>query len=891
MVERLAELPMYVDRQSTAANQLPTENPPTGQSKAMPLQDGLSEPEAARRLAVHGFNELPSSGPRNAFRLIWEVLREPMLSLLLATGIIYMLLGDPEEALALLIAVFLIIGIEFYQERKTERALEALRNLSSPRALVIRGGQRLRIPGREVVPGDLAVLSEGDRVPADGLLLEGSSLSVDESMLTGESVPVRKRPDAGQRAMGIPGGDDTPFLFSGTLIVQGKGIARVEATGLHTQMGRIGKALETIQTERTNLQEDIDRLVRIVATVGLLLCVVVAIEYSLTRGPWLEGILAGLTLAISMIPEEFPVVLTVFLALGAWRISRVQVLTRRIPAVEMLGAATTLCVDKTGTLTLNRMSVRQLHASGRSLDLNGEENKALPEEFHEVLEYSILASHRDPFDPTEKAFLDFGQRFLQQTEHWHNDWKLEREYPLTPELLAMSRVWRPPGSERYMVASKGSPEAIADLCHLSPEEAVSLLKTATEMGSEGLRVLGVAHGHFLEAVLPNSQHAFDLIWDGLVGLADPVRPGVAEAIRQAQQAGIRVVMITGDYPATAKNIARQIGLDRPEEFLTGNDIERLGSEQLRQQAARVNIFARVVPEQKLRLVEALKGNREVVAMTGDGVNDAPALKAAHIGIAMGGRGTDVARESAALVLLDDNFVSIVQAVRLGRRIYDNLERAMTYLLAVHLPIAGLTIIPLMAGWPLILMPLHILFLELLIDPACSIVFEAEGEEPDIMNRPPRDSRRPLFTRRNVFLGVFQGLSVLAIVLAAFWWTVSNGYGELDIRAITFATMIIANLALILVNRSWSRTAFDLLRIPNAAMLWVSGGAMLLLAAVLYIPFLRELFRFSTLHPADLRISFFAGLVGLLWLDLIKRLTQQYWRSPKPRSPIAGDRPL
>ena len=857
---------------------------------------GISEQEAARLLSLHGFNELPSAGPKGALALIVEVLREPMLLILLATGTVYLILGDPEEAIALLVAVFMIIGIEYYQERKTDRALEALRNLSSPRALVIREGIRRRVPGREVVPGDLVVISEGDRVPADGLLLEDNSLSVDESMLTGESVPVRKRPlvveaadsaETGDTRIsrgakeqeasgkpGGPGGEDTPFLFSGTLVVQGKGTARVSATGLHTEIGRIGKTLETLQPERTKLQNEIDRLVRILATVGLLLCVLVAIGYALTRGSWLNGILAGLTLAISLVPEEFPVVLTVFLALGAWRISRAQVLTRRTPAVEMLGAATTLCVDKTGTLTLNRMSVRKLHASGHSCELNGDSETSLPEEFHEVLEYSILASHRDPFDPTEKAFLEFGQRFLKQTEHLHDDWLLEREYPLAPELLATSRAWRQPGSEGFVVASKGAPEAIAGLCHLSPEQKTSFLDTATEMASEGLRVLGVAHGRHMSETLPDSQRAFELVLDGLVGLADPVRPGVPEAIQQAQQAGIRVVMITGDYPPTAQNIARQIGLDRPGQFLTGQDVDRLSMDQLREQASRVNIFARVVPDQKLRLVKALQNNGEIVAMTGDGVNDAPALKASHIGIAMGGRGTDVARESAALVLLDDNFVSIVHAVRLGRRIYDNLERAMTYLLAVHLPIAGITIVPLLFGWPLILLPLHILFLEMIIDPSCSIVFEAEAEEPDIMHRPPRDAQRRLFTRHNLALGLIEGATVLLIVLAVFWWTVHDRHEEIDVRAITFATLVLANLILILVNRSWSRFFWSGGRAANQALAWVVVGALSLLAAVLYIPPLKELFRFSTLHANDIGIILAAGTGGWLLLEATKLLVRR-----------------
>ncbi|MBI2818601.1 MAG: cation-translocating P-type ATPase [Acidobacteria bacterium] len=873
---------MVLEPRSIQEKQIPDGRIPSDPDDSWQHLEGLSEPEAARRLAAEGWNELPSARPRTNLNLVLDVLREPMLLILLATGSIYVFLGEPQEAIALLFAVFLIIGIEFYQERKTERALEALRNLSSPRAQVIRGGVQRRIPGREVVTGDLVIVSEGDRVPADGLLLSGTSLSVDESLLTGESVPVRKRPQADESAMATPGGEDTPFLFSGTLVVQGKGIARVNATGVGTEMGKIGKTLQTLVTERTPLQLETDRWVRLFAVTGLSLCALVAVIYGITRADWMNGILAGLTLAISMVPEEFPVVLTVFLALGAWRIARANVLTRRVPAVEMLGAATVLCVDKTGTLTLNQMSVRKLYSAGLSYELNGGSDGLLPEEFHEVLEYSILASHRDPFDPSEKAFLEFGQRFLQQTEHLHDDWRLVREYPLKPDLLAMSRAWQVPGSEEIVLAAKGAPEAVLRLCRLAPEEEGPLLEQANTMASEGLRVLGVAQGRSREQELPAAQDSLDFHFVGLVGLADPVRPGVPEAIRQAQRAGIRVVMITGDYPPTAKNIARQIGLNRPEDCLTGSDLVRLDQEQLRQQAAGINIFARVVPEQKLRLVEALKTNGEVVAMTGDGVNDAPALKAAHIGIAMGGRGTDVARESAALVLLDDHFASIVQAVRLGRRIFDNLERAMTYLLAVHLPIAGITIVPLLFGWPLILMPLHILFLEMIIDPACSIVFEAEAEEPGIMERQPRDSRQPLFTTRNLLLGLAQGASVLLIVLAVFWWTVYDRYNESDVRTITFATLVVANLILILVNRSWSRTFWGGIGVANRALIWVMAGAASLLAAVLYLPPLRDMFRFSTLHAADLGVILVAALCGLLLLEGTKFILRGYETSSRRR---------
>jgi Ca2+-transporting ATPase len=781
-------------------------------------------------------------------------------------------LGDVEEGLILLSFVFVIMGITFYQERKTERALEALRDLSSPRALVIRGGQQKRIAGREVVSGDIVLLAEGDRVPSDGVMLWALSMSVDESLLTGESVPVRKASWDGSMETSRPGGDDLPFAFSGTLVVKGQGVMRVTATGINTEMGKIGRALKSVVQEQTPLQRETGRLVTRLAIVGLVLCAIVIVVYGLTRGDWLKGVLAGITLAMAMLPEEFPVVLTIFLALGAWRISQKRVLTRRVPTVETLGSATVLCVDKTGTLTLNRMSIAKIYADGQFYDVSKHTaSESFPEMFHEILEFSILASHRDPFDPMEIAFKEFGNRYLANTEHLHGDWSLIREYPLSKHLLALSHVWKSPTGGDYVIAAKGAPEAIADLCHFNEAQMQALAKTISEMAGEGLRVLGMAKAHFHESDLPKEQHDFEFTFLGLVGLADPVRPTVPAAVKECYTAGVRVVMITGDYPGTAQSIAGQIGLAPREEVITGPELDAMPDEELQRRIKTVNIFARVVPEQKLRLVQALKANGEVVAMTGDGVNDAPALKAAHIGIAMGGRGTDVARESAALVLLDDDFSSIVNAIRLGRRIFDNLRKAMAYILAIHVPIAGLSLLPVLFGWPLILLPVHVVFLEMIIDPACSIVFEAEAEEKGVMNRPPRNPSAPLFSAQMILLSLLQGVSVLVVTVVIFAVALSRGHDELDARALSYTTLIIANLGLILTNRSWSRTIPAMMSSPNAALRWVVGGALIFLGLALYVPFLRDLFKFATLHPIDLVICLAAAIVSILWFEGMKQV--------------------
>jgi Ca2+-transporting ATPase len=842
----------------------------------MPVLDidavsGLLEREAAERLAKEGYNELPSSKKRSIFHIAFEVVHEPMFILLVASGIIYFLLGDLSEGMMLSSFVVVIIAITIYQEEKTERALEALRNLSSPRALVIREGVQRRIAGREVVTGDMVLLSEGDRVPADGVLLFSNHVSVDESLLTGESAPVRKVPWRDGIRSERPGGDDLPYVYSGTLVVQGQGLVEVKSTGVRTEMGRIGTVLQTVDRGETRLKTEISRIVRTIAVVGILLCAVIVVVYGLTRFNWIEGFLAGITLAMAILPEEFPVVLTIFLALGAWRISRKNVLTRQIPAIETLGSATVLCVDKTGTLTENRMSVGKFFSRGGMCEYDSGTSTAVPDTCHELAEFSILACKKDPFDPMEKALIQLGHGDFGRTEHVHHTWELVQEYPLSEELLAMSNVWRSPNGSEYLIAAKGAPEAIADLCHFDGADLQDMAVHINEMAGEGLRVLGVARASFTITDLPGEQHDFSFEFLGLIGFTDPVRPGVRDAVRECDSAGIRVIMITGDYPLTAQNIARQIGLENPEHAVTGAELERMGEEDLRERIGSTAIFARVVPEQKLRIVNALKANGEVVAMTGDGVNDAPALKSADIGIAMGGRGTDVARESSSLVLLDDNFTSIVSAVRMGRRIYDNLKKAMAYIFSVHVPIAGMSLIPVLFNMPLVLLPVHIVFLELIIDPACSIVFESEGEERDVMSRPPRHREEGLFTSRTLGLSLLQGFVVLAVVLGIYTGALSRGLGEAEARTLAFTTIVIANLGLILTNRSWSETIPTTLRSPNQALWWVFAGTLACLSLVLSVPALRDLFRFAPVPFLDLAICAGAGVLSVLWFEIFK-----YW---------------
>ena len=832
---------------------------------------GLGEAEARARLEREGPNELPSQERRPFWRIGLEILREPMFLMLVAAGTLYLFLGELGDALLLLVFVFVVMTITFVQERRTERALETLRDLSSPRALVIRDHAYRRIAGRDVVRGDLVVLAEGDRVPADGLLRRGLNLSADESLLTGESVPVRKVPSSNAGEMERPGGDDLCSVFSGTLITAGQGVVEIVATGLRSELGKIGKSLRDVEPEPTLLQRETGRLVRAFAIAGLIACAMVVVAYGLTRGGglevWKEGFLAGIALAMATLPEEFPVVLTVFMAMGAWRISRNHVLTRRMPAIESLGAATVLCVDKTGTLTQNRMRLRNLVTSGGSVDLSAADVVLVPAT-ERLLVTAVLASKPDPFDPMESALH-------AAARHWLNEdpvakGTLEREYPLRPRLLAVTHVWSKADSEEAVIATKGAPEAIALLCRLSPERRERLKEEVATLASGGLRVLGVARGSRPRQHLPEDQADFSLEFVGLLGFEDPLRTNVPAAVRECRAAGVRVVMVTGDYPSTAQSIARQAGLLDCERVITGAELDGMSDEELTRRIAGVQIFARVVPEQKLRLVNALKANHEVVAMTGDGVNDAPALKAAHIGIAMGGRGTDVAREAASLVLLDDDFSSIVAAVRLGRRIFDNIKKAIAFILAVHVPIAGLSLLPVFfKDWPLLLLPVHIVFLELIIDPSCSLIFEAEEAERDVMQRPPRDPAERLFSRRTVGLALLQGLSVFIVSVGVFVFAHASHSAEAA-RALTFTTLVTAFLGIILVNRSWTRSIWAMLRVPNAAFRWVAGGTASFLALVLFVPAAQRLLHFGPLHAGDLALSLGAGAACVFWFELLKK---------------------
>ncbi|MDP3136160.1 MAG: cation-translocating P-type ATPase [Burkholderiaceae bacterium] len=823
---------------------------------------GLTEAEALKRLLAEGFNDLPRTDRRTLLRIVGDVLREPMFALLLGAGVIYLVLGDLTEALVLLLFATISISITVAQETRSERVLEALRDMTSPRALVIRNGVRKRVPGREIVRGDAVVLLEGDRIAADAALAVANNLLVDESLLTGESVPVRKSAgdDCQRTPMARPGGEDQPFVYSGTLVVRGDGVAIVRATGPRSEIGKIGQALEKIATEPPRLQQQTRRLVRYFAVVGMTSSLIAVLLYGLLRGDWLQAILGGIALGMSMLPEEFPLVLTAFMVMGAWRLSQARVLTRRSAAIEMLGAATVLCTDKTGTLTENRMAVARLRT---------------PASFDDqvrLVETALLASGRESFDPMELAIKAQAETQPGGGQRVYAGLELIRQYGLRPGVLAMTNVWRPRQEATMLACAKGAPETIAALCRLDIGRLAWLHGAVDEMAREGTRVLGVARAVHPGGVLPEVQQDFEFEFVGLVGLTDPMRVNVPAAVGECRSAGVRVVMITGDYPATAEAIAGRAGLERSA-AMSGEELARLDEIALANRIGTVNIFARIMPEQKLRLVEALKAKGEIVAMTGDGVNDAPALKSAHIGIAMGGRGTDVAREASSIVLLDDDFGSIVRTIRLGRRIYDNLRKAMAYIVAVHIPIAGLALLPLLFGFPLVLTPIHIAFLEMVIDPACSIVFEAEPDEDDLMRRPPRSPASRILSGGLIGWSLVQGVLAFAVVAATFAGGLVREMPENELRALVFVSLVLINTSLILVNRSFSSSMLSAIVRPNLSLWVLLFGVCAILFVSLTWPPAMDLFRFGPLHLDDLSVSVLAGLAVLVILELIK----PHWR--------------
>jgi len=832
----------------------------TNKNEAM----GLTAVEAKARLATQGANEMPGSKVRSFPLIIRDVLSEPMFLLLLAACSIYLFLGELREAVALSASIVIVVLITVLQERRTEHALARLQDMADPLALVMRDGVQVHIPSREVVVGDVLLVNEGDRVVADATLNSSTALSVDESMLTGESLPVDKTSGEAQSVQ-------SNQLYAGSLVVRGFATACVTATGARSAMGKIGKSLSLLDPEITPLFREVRRVVRWIAVAGLLLCTSIAVFYSLTRLDWLGGVLAGITLAMSVLPEEFPVVLTVFLAMGAWRLSRQSVLTKRMPAVEIIGAATILAVDKTGTLTENKMQVVVLDTLQQYVDLR-HDHPQISESAQHLLGIALAASERNVFDPMEHAIRESAVLHAAEQTKYLAAMELCREYDLTQDLLAVTHVWKKPNDSSYQVSVKGAPEAVFNLCGVDPDRRKFLQQQVERYAAQGLRILAIAAGEYAGQDFPESPYGFQLSLLGFVCLADPLREQVPDKLAECNEAGIRVVMMTGDHVGTALAIATQAGIDISAGALTGAQMATLSSAELIEKIRHVNVYARMAPEQKLLLVQAFKSNDDIVVMTGDGVNDAPALKAAHVGVAMGGRGTEVARQAASLVLMQDDFAALVDAVRLGRRIYQNIKHATSFIISVHIPIAGMGLLSAVLGWPLLLYPLHVMFLEFVIDPACALVFEADMGSKNIMKQPPRAVGASLFSKLIISKSLVRGLLILALNATVYELSLLL-IEEKQARALAFLTLVLGSVLLIFMSRSHE---FDHLEnqsskgAVNMIHWWIAGLSALALAAILYVPVISDLFVMQK-PPLISIVAVVAAGLGLVMLSRKHRL--------------------
>ena len=817
---------------------------------------GLTDHEAEQRLIRFGPNQLPRTGQSTLFKVLIEVLKEPVFQLLCVAGLIYFVLGNIIDAAVLSVFVALSASISIIQQRRADRVLDSLRELASPRAFVVRADQHRRIAARDVVPGDLVVLAEGDRVPADVRLLSCQEFYLDESLLTGESVPVEKW--SGKS-------DETGIARLGCLAVRGNAVGRVIATGTYTEFGKIGLAATQVTDPPGQLESDIGRLVRMFTVLAIVVSLVVFGLAYRAADDWVAALLAGITAAMGLIPEEFAVVLVTFMAMGAWRISQHHVLTRRKTAIERLGSATVLCVDKTGTLTLNQMQVLALSTDGRAIV---DTRDRLSEASRQLVTNAALACSEHSMDPTERAILDLygdGSGCAEPTQ----DEAIVRAYALSAEFSAVTNVRRQ-NSDQLTVAMKGAPEAVLPCCDLSEENARQVLKTASDMARQGYRVLAVARADWGCAdPLPEYQREFYLNFSGLIGLADPLRPRIPEAIARCKTAGIRVVMITGDHPATALAISQEAGVvdqDLVSEapiVITGDALEQMSDSELEQKIECCSVYARIRPNQKLRIVQAYQRMGHVVAMTGDGVNDSPALKAADIGIAMGHRGTDVAREAADLVLLNDDFTSIVLAIERGRQIYQNLRKAIAFIVTIHIPIAGLAALPGFFGLAPILLPVHIAFMEMIIDPAGSFVYESQESADDLMRRPPRDRSQAIYSQGLFLKSALQGLTVLVALLLAAGAMLIFAFDQAVLRSLLFISLVTSGLVIVTVNLLEDRPAINLVKSLNIALLLISSATVGMLVLALFVPWLRAAFHFAPLEPA-----WFLAALALGWFNYI-----------------------
>ncbi len=817
---------------------------------------GLTEAQVSESRARFGANTVTWQKRRRFGHILWETVREPIFLLLVVACAIYFILGDYTEGWLMVVAIVFVMAIEVAQEYRSERALEALRRYSEPLARVRREGREMAIPVEELVVGDLILFSEGERLPADATVVQNNDLSIDESLLTGESLPVVKSTRKEENR-----------LYQGTTVASGMGMARVEAVGENTELGRLGRSLEQIKVEPTPLQRQLKHFVSQMLYVGLGAFALVFFVNLAYTGQVAAALLYSLSLAMAILPSEIPVAFASFMALGAYRMSQRRILVKQPKTVESLGSATVICLDKTGTITENRMTVAEV------IDFSGK---------GQCLEYAMWASERNPFDPMEQAIGEAYRR--QSAVDRRSDFHLFKEYPLSGTPPMMTHVLTDASERRFIVAAKGAVERILAVCASVEEQTrQEVLTVARQLAARGYRILGVASADWEGGSLPEEQDNFAWQFEGLVALYDPPKANIREVFDRFYAAGIQVKMITGDHPDTALNIAEQSGLRHRGAAVTGEEVMRMNEAALRQCVQDCHVFARVFPEAKLRIVEALKANGEVVAMTGDGVNDAPALKAAQIGIAMGQRGTETARAAASMVLLDDDLAGMITAIEMGRRIYANLRKAIRYIISIHVPIVLIVVTPLLFDWSYLYMlaPVHVIFMELLMDPTCAVAYENEPGEPNLMRRPPRRNHANLFSWAEIAISLLQGIAITAAIFLLYHYAIAQGHSEEKTRAFVFTTLMTANIFLSLANRSFEYSIAYMLRYPNRTLWLVLSIAAAVLAAVLGIPPIRSLFQMEALSLAEWATCMLAAFVSVFWVELGKQWPPLWSRRRTP----------
>lgn len=826
---------------------------------------GLNDEEIKINRLQFGANTVEAETNNRFLQVAKEIIAEPLFIILVCASLIYFILGEFNEGIIMLIALAFVSGISLYQENKSRGAVEALKRLSSPRAKVIRNGTVIEILSDEIVMNDLIIVEDGNIVPADAEIIEIHDFSINESILTGESLPVFKELEKPNN-----------FIFQGTVVMTGSSVAKVIAIGKQTSIGKIGQSLHNIVITKTPLQLQIKSFVRSMVGAGVVAFIIVwAINYYLSKNI-LDGLLHGLTLAMSVLPEEIPVAFSTFMALGAYHLYAKKVIAKSPHTVETLGAATVICTDKTGTITENKMELSAIYDFEQNKIYDYTKEKF---NFNPVLEYAMWASEINPFDKMEKSIHHVYSLVTEIDKR--PVYSMIYEYPLGGKPPIMTHVFSDKKTSN-IIACKGSVEGVINQSNLTDQQKQNIHEKTKQLASKGFRVLAVAMSDHDVNNLPESQHDLEFIFLGLVAFYDPPKKNIKHIFQQFYDAGIQVKMITGDYSETAVAIADQVNMKNSSVVLTGNDVMEMTEKQLCEKVIAINIYARMFPEAKLKVIEALKTNKEVVAMTGDGVNDGPALKAAHIGVAMGMRGTEVAKNAASLILMDDDLAHMVDAVALGRRIYENLKKAIQYIISIHIPIILIVSIPLLLFWKFtdFFSPIHVIFLELIMGPTCSIIFEREPIEAHSMRKNPRKMSSSFFSLRELSLSIIQGILITLVCLSLGYYFMKTDNSEILVRTIIYTTLIFSNLFLTLVNRSFYYSIFTTIRYKNYLIPIVLAFSLFILFLSIYYQPIQTIFRFQELLISELALCFFAAFIGVMWVEVYKLIKRSGAKSPE-----------